>query len=225
MAAMSPAASSSSSFARSPSPRYAEHPELGFLDREARVDEQDLVLPRDALGAGDERAEGAGHGSRRRDAAERVDVDVDERLDEAGCRLLQFRHAVRRRILGAYAPLQGLFLGLHAIAVGRQARGSLVHADEGDACLPLQILGHEQDFTDGGLREVSDAGSYPRLFDQFFTKDLHNRRQMLSGCLPRLSLPCGRIPCGWPSGGRPARGWRDGGRPSRGAPCSRSGGP
>ena len=160
-------------------PADAEHPELGFLDREARVDEQDLVLPRDALGAGDEGAEGAGHGSRRGDAAERVDIDIDERLDETGGGLLELRHAVGGRILGADAPFQGLFLGLHAVAVRRQARGALVHADEGNARLPLQVLGHEQDFTDGGLRKVRDARGYTRLFDQFFTKDLHNRRRML----------------------------------------------
>ena len=137
------------------------------------------VQAMNALGAGDERAEGTGHGSRRGDAAERVDIDVDERLDKAGSCLLQFRHAVGRRILGADAPFQGFFLRLHAVAVGGQARRSLVHADEGNTRLPLQVLGHEQDFTDGGLREVRDAGRDPRLFDQSLTEYLHSLRRML----------------------------------------------
>ena len=84
-----------------------------------------------------------------------------------------------RRILGADAPFQGFFLRLHAVAVGGQARRSLVHADEGNTRLPLQVLGHEQDFTDGGLREVRDAGRYPSLFDQSLTEYLHNLRRML----------------------------------------------
>ena len=160
-------------------PGDAEHAKLGFLDGETRIDEQDFVLPGNTLRAGDEGTEGTGHGSRRRNAAGRVDVHVDECLDKTGGRFFQFGNAVRRRILGTDAPFQGFLLRFYAIAVRRQARRTLVHADKRNTRLPFQILGDEQDFTDGSLRKVRDAGGDPRLLDQSFTEDLHSRRRML----------------------------------------------
>ena len=135
-------------------PAYAQDAELRLLDGETRVDEEDLVLAGNALGTGDEGAERTGHRSRGRDAAARRDVHVDEGLHETRGRRLQFRHAGRCRILRSDAAVQRPLLGGHAVRVDGQAGRALVHADERDAGLLLQILGDEEYFADGRGRKV-----------------------------------------------------------------------
>ena len=63
--------------------RDAEHLVLEFVDREARVDEEDGVLLRVGVTADHERGESALHGADGGHAVGRVDVEVKEVLDEA----------------------------------------------------------------------------------------------------------------------------------------------
>ena len=159
-------------------PLYALDAQLGLLDGEARIDEQDLILARNALGAGDEGPERSRHRTSGRNAAPGVDVDIDKCLDELGGGRLQFRHARGGRVLGPDARIQCPLFRLDAEAVDRQAGRSLVHADEGDAGFLFEILRDQQRFPDRGLGQVGDVVCRAGFAYEFFAENPHALNSM-----------------------------------------------
>ena len=151
-------------------PANAQHPELGFLDRETGVYEKHLVLAGNPLGAGDERGEGTRHRTRSRDAAFRADVQVDKGLDKTAGSRLQGRIALRGGILGAYSRIQGLLLGENAVLIYRQTGRTLVHTYERYARLLFQITGDEQDLADSGVGESGHTGGLTGLLHKGITE-------------------------------------------------------
>jgi hypothetical protein len=49
----------------------------------------------------------------------------------------------------------------------------LVHTDEGDACLTLKVLSHEQHLANGSGREIGYMKFVGGTGHQFFAKDFH----------------------------------------------------
>jgi len=88
-------------------------------------------------------------------------------------RVFQFFHARGGRILTSDPSVQGFFLSLHTPFVDGKAGRSLIHPDERDAGLVLQILSHEQRFADGGMRKVGHVRLLARLIDKLFAEYLH----------------------------------------------------
>ena len=80
-------------------PLCTDDAKLGLLNRETRVDEQDLVLTRCALGTSDERAIRARHTTHSRHTRTWRDIHIKECLHETGSFVLQFRHTRSSRIL------------------------------------------------------------------------------------------------------------------------------
>ena len=154
-------------------PADAQHAQLRLLDREARIDEEDLVLAWDALRAGDKRPERGRYGARRGHAAPRGDIDIDKGLDERGSGFLELGHAGRGRILRADPAVQRPLLGFHAVAVDGQSGRALVHPDKGDPRLLLQVRRRKEDLPDRGGRKVRYVVHATGLGDQRFAENLH----------------------------------------------------
>ena len=145
-------------------PLGTDNAELGLLDRETRVDEEHLVLARCALRTGDERAIRARHTSHGRHTRAGTDIDIEECLHETGCLVLQLGYTGSCRILRAYASIECRLLGLHPCLIHGQAGRALIHTDERNTRLLLQILCHQQHFADGRSRKVGHSTFPCRLF-------------------------------------------------------------
>ena len=151
---------------------HALHLQLHLLHGEAGVDEQHRVLRLRRLRAGEERGEGALHGTRDWYTALGGDVHADEGLHEARGLLLQFRIALDVGIAVGDAVLERLDLRPDAHLGSGQTGDAHLHLDE---LHPTLLLGHGchlLHFADGGLGEVLNA----QLGNQVIDDVLGDRR-------------------------------------------------
>ena len=81
-------------------------------------------------------------------------VGTHERSDMSMSRL---RYAGCSGILRTYATVECSLLSLHAVAIDREPRRTLIHADKGDTSLPFQVLSYEQYLSDSSCREIGDV--------------------------------------------------------------------
>ena len=133
------------------------HLQLHLLHGEARVDEQHGVLLLRGLRTGEERSEGALHGTRHRHTALGGDIHADESLHEARCLPFEFGIALNVRIRVGDAVLQGFDLGIDTHLCGRQTGDAHLHLDELYPTLLLSHRSHLLHFADGGLGEILNA--------------------------------------------------------------------
>ena len=127
---------------------------------------QDGILAGLQLGAFKNAGKAALHGTHGGDNALGVNVHVDKGFDKAGGVLLELRKPLYGRVDGAFALVQGLFLGLDAIGTGRNARYAELQVGERLVGLGFQHAAQHGALPDGCVGNIVNA-----QFPQFFVQD------------------------------------------------------
>ena len=132
---------------------------------ESRADVQDGVLACLQLRAFQDAGETALHGAHGGDDALRVDIDIDERLDEARSVFLELRKSLNGRVDGALALVQRLLLGFNADGAGGNSGYAELQMGERLVGLGFQHAPDHGALPDGRVGNIVNA-QLPEFFVQ-----------------------------------------------------------